>query len=374
MVRSPILEELLSARIREGDFPSASYLVGEKGEAVLAGALGSAALNPTETPASTGTVYDLASLTKVLVTGLLLAQLFERGELSPDRRVSDVLPELSGTDKADITVRQLAAHTSGLEAWYPLYLSARPGSEPAVEALRIISERPLACGPDSKAVYSDQNFILLGMILERVCAAPLDRIARDGIFAPLGLEDTFFNPPASRTLQTAASEQGNLHERNACRDLGLDADAYGWRTGVIRGEVHDGNCFFLGGVAGHAGLFSDAAGVFKIALQFLPSTCQVIRPETCSLFRTDLAHGSGEARSLAFQLASSPDSTASDALSPESFGHLGFTGTSVWIDPAAERIYILLTNRTHGRTPPFVNINSVRRAFNSSASAELDSR
>ena len=149
-------------------------------------------------------------------------------------------------------------------------------------------------------------------------------------------------------------------------------EAGAWREHVIWGEVHDGNAYFLGGAAGHAGLFSNARETFAIAEQFLAARTQLLRPETCALFRTKMTPGLNEARSIAWQLASTPDSTAGVSLPPDAFGHLGFTGTSCWIDPSRERVLILLTNRTHTRTLPFVNINGVRRQFNTLAAAALN--
>jgi CubicO group peptidase (beta-lactamase class C family) len=128
----------------------------------------------------------------------------------------------------------------------------------------------------------------------------------------------------------------------------------------------------MGGVAGHAGLFGTAEDVFKIALQFLPGYTSLLKPETCELFTTNFTPGMNEHRSFAFQLASTPDSTAGRLMSPQSFGHLGFTGTSLWIDPIKERVFILLTNRTHDHRLPFTNINSVRRRFHDLAVAALD--
>src|SRR5690606_19948139 len=131
-----------------------------------------------------------------------------------------------------------------------------------------------------------------------------------------------------------------------------------FRDYLIRGEVHDGNAYFMGGVSGHAGLFSTAADVFRIALQFLPGHTTLLKPETCELFRTNYTPGMNEDRSFAFQLASTADSTAGPDLPPQSFGHNGFTGTSLWINPVNERVFILLTNRTHAHPLPFVNIYS----------------
>jgi len=145
-----------------------------------------------------------------------------------------------------------------------------------------------------------------------------------------------------------------------------------WREGTVWGEVHDGNAFFLGGVAGHAGLFSTANDTLTIANQFIAGQSRLLKPDTCELFRQNMTRDLNEARSFAWQLAATKDSTAGQSLPPDAFGHTGFTGTSCWIDAQAERVFILLTNRTHARALPFANINSVRREFHKLAVAALD--
>jgi CubicO group peptidase (beta-lactamase class C family) len=141
---------------------------------------------------------------------------------------------------------------------------------------------------------------------------------------------------------------------------------------LIWGEVHDGNAYFLGGAAGHAGLFSSAPDTFVLAQQFLPESSKLLKRETCALFRTNMTPGLEESRSLGWQLAETSESTAGLDLPRHSFGHNGFTGTSLWIDPEQQRVFILLTNRTHARALPFANINAVRRRFNSLAVAALN--
>ena len=147
-----------------------------------------------------------------------------------------------------------------------------------------------------------------------------------------------------------------------------------FRRHQIWGEVHDGNAWFMNGVAGHAGLFSTVEEVYKLAKEFLPRFTTVLTPETCEIFFTNFTRDLNESRSIAFQLAETPESTAGTKMSPESFGHLGFTGTSLWFDPVKERIFILLTNRTHAHPLPFVNINSVRRRFHDLAIDALDKK
>lgn len=358
---------MLAGRIEAGDFPSAVYLVAERGRARMAGALGRAVSQPEEHGASLDTIYDLASLTKPLVTGLLCAMRIERGELSLDGEIGFHLPEFDRADKCTLTLGQLLTHTSGLPAWRPLYIEAGDRSQ----VLRSIAEQPLESAPGTVVRYSDLGFITLGLLIERLAGAPLAEVARREIFEPLALARTFFNPERGLRAEVAACETGNLYEREMCRELKTAEWAH-WREHLIWGEVHDGNAHFLGGAAGHAGLFSTARETLRIAEQFLPASTRLLAAETCALFRTNMTEGLNEARSVAWQLAATEGSTAGPALAPDSFGHTGFTGTSCWVDPTRERIFILLTNRTHARPLPFVNINSVRRTFHALAVAALD--
>lgn len=371
------LSDLLQERIDANDFPSAVYLVAEKGDIVFHGALGYAVVGPEPIAAKLDTIYDLASLTKPLVTGLLAASQIEDGDISLETRLADDHIVFDGSQAASLTVKGLVTHTSGLPAWLPFYLLAKNAWP--IEIGRVIGEQRLA-GRGTEVEYSDLNFIALAILIEN--GRP------DGEFdlwvaKELGLSRTAFNPISHRfdRRQIAASELGNGYEKQTCIDQGFLAPDSGkggtpspFRDHLIWGEVHDGNANFMNGAAGHAGLFSTAEEVFKIALQFLPNHTRLLRRETCELFRTNFTEGLNEDRSFAFQLASTKDSTAGAKMSPESFGHNGFTGTSLWIDPVKDRIFVLLTNRTHHHPLPFVNINSVRRRFHDLAIEELDKR
>ena len=285
-------------------------------------------------------------------------------------KISKYFSEFDTDEKREITVENLLTHTSGFAAWKPFYLLENGKRKKENIFSQIISaalENPV----NSKVVYSDLNFITLGTLLEKIYGKSLDKIAGQEIFAPLDLQNTFYNPSEKLRKQIAASEFGNEHEKRMCVEMGFDVKQYKWRDYQIWGEVHDGNCYFMNGVSGHAGLFSTAEETFKIARQFLAGQTTILKPETCKLFRTNFTPGFNEARSISFQLAETKDSTASNALSKDSFGHLGFTGTSLWIEPEAERIFILLTNRTHSRELPFANINHVRRRFHELAVAAL---
>ncbi|HEY0459506.1 MAG TPA: serine hydrolase domain-containing protein [Pyrinomonadaceae bacterium] len=364
------ISEFLQSRIVAGDFPSAVYLVAEKGEIVFQDALGFAVVEPEKIEAGIDTIYDLASLTKVLATGLPTAKLIESGEINLQDKIAKYFSEFNREDKREITIQNLLTHTSGFINWKPFYLITNFKSK----ITNVIASEPLANPVNSTVVYSDLNFIILGFLLEKLYGKSFSEIADEEVFQTLKLRNTFFNPPRSRRDEFAATEFGNYHEKNACLELGYDVSNHDWRDYQISGEVHDGNCWFMDGVSGHAGLFSNAEETFKIAQQFLAEESVLLEPETCQLFRANFTPGLNEARSLAFQLAATPESTASAALSKDSFGHLGFTGTSLWIEPETERIFILLTNRTHARALPFVNINCVRRAFHEIAQNELNSK
>jgi CubicO group peptidase (beta-lactamase class C family) len=362
------ISALLRDRIEARDFPSAVYVVAERGRAVFADALGDAAREPEIQAAALDTIYDLASLTKPLVTGLLCARLVERGALNIDNPVADYLPEFDRDDKRDITIKHLLAHVSGLPAWRPVYLLAKDKAD----ALKAIAEQPLEYLPGERVVYSDLGFIVLGFLLQRVSGTSLPELAQAEIFAPLNLQHTFFNPSAAMRTGVAACETGNAYERDMCERDFAGQTYTGWRNEVIWGEVHDGNAHFLGGAAGHAGLFSNAEDTLRIANQFIRESSQLLTAETCKLFRQNMTAGLNEARSFGWQLAATKDSTAGGSLATDAFGHTGFTGTSCWIDAERQRVFILLTNRTHARQLPFANINAVRREFHSLAVQALN--
>mgnify|MGYP001413960959 FL=1 len=382
------ISTFLQERIDANDFPSAVYLVAEKGEIVYQDALGYAVVEPELIEARIDTIYDLASLTKALVTGLLTASQIEDGDLELESRLFDEHIVFGSSRVAALTVRELATHTSGLPSWRPFYLLAEAAWPKEIG--RVVGEQVLI-GRGAKVEYSDLNFIALAILIEG--GRP------DGEFdlwvaKELGLSRTTFSPLSHGfdRREIAANEKGNEYEKQTCIEMGYlnsnsknpVATAPGsdtvriphsaLRNQMIWGEVHDGNAYFMGGVAGHAGLFSTAEEVFKIAQQFLPNYTTLLKPETCELFRTNFTKGMNEDRSFAFQLASTKDSTAGTTMSPESFGHLGFTGTSLWIDPVKERVFILLTNRTHNHSLPFVNLANVRRTFHDLAIDYLDKK
>lgn len=366
-IRNDQLSALLQWHIDAGEFPSAVYLVGERDEIIYEDALGHSVVEPYRVANKLDTIYDLASLTKPLVTTLLCSRRIELGELTLDSSVSHYLAEFDRTDKQMITVRELLTHTSGLPAWRPLYLLTDDEPERAAGA---IASLDLEYKPGTRVVYSDLGFIALGILLEHLTGQRLAELAKHEIFEPLNLTQTFFNPEVALQTGIAACETGNAYEVDMCKQTGA-GEYQNSRHRLIWGEVHDGNAYFLGGAAGHAGLFSTARETYLLAQQFLPDSSKLLNRETCRMFRENMTPGLEEARSIGWQLAATKDSSSGLDLPPDSFGHNGFTGTSLWIDPQHQRVFVLLTNRTHAHALPFANIHAVRREFHSLAVRSL---
>src|ERR1044072_5851290 len=268
------LSALLEQHIQAGEFPSAIYLVAERDEILFTDALGYSVVEPYRVANKLDTIYELAPLTKTLVTSFLCARRMELGELTLDSSVSHYLPEFERTDKQMITVRELLTHTSGLPAWRPLYLLTNDEPDRAVGA---IANLDLEYKPGTRVVYSDLGFIALGILLERMTGHRLAELAQREIFEPLNLKQTFFNPELALQTGIAACELGNLYERNVCNETGA-GDYPNSRQRPIWGEVHDGNAYFLGGAAGHAGLFSTASEVFQLAQQFIAASSRLLTP------------------------------------------------------------------------------------------------
>jgi serine-type D-Ala-D-Ala carboxypeptidase len=272
------------------------------------------------------TIYDLASVSKVLATTTMAMILYERGELDVEMPLASIIPEFAGEDprREEITVHMLLAHSSGLPAYVKLFEQARTANEMLQAACRV----SLTAEPGTRAEYSDIGFIILGEALDRVAGESVDRFCRHQVFGPLGMAHTGFNPPAP----SKSSIPPTVNDTN-------------FRRRVIQGEVHDENASVLGGVAGHAGVFAPAGDVAIFAHCMLSGGAPILRPETVTFFTRRELNPTGTSRALGWDTPSSP-SQSGKYFSAGSFGHLGYTGTSVWIDPARELSVTLLTNRT----------------------------
>src|SRR5580765_7617011 len=242
-IRNDQLSALLQQHIEAGEFPSAVYLVGERDQIIYEDGLGHSVVEPYRVANKLDTIYDLASLTKPLVTSLLCARRIELGELTLDSSVSHYLREFERTDKEMITVRELLTHTSGLPAWRPLYILAEDEPDRAGGAIAALD---LEYKPGTRVIYSDLSFITLGLLLERITGHQLVQLAQNEIIEPLKLKLTFFNPEIALQTGIAACELGNAYEKNMCNETGA-GDYANSRQRVIWGEVHDGNAYFSGG-------------------------------------------------------------------------------------------------------------------------------
>ena len=336
------LGAFLEREIEAGSFPGGAALVGTASEVLAEAVAGAASVEPERSGAAAETLWDLASLTKPLCTGALVCE--NARALPLDAPPGRYLPEWKKTRFDGITLERLLTHTSGLSAWYPVYVR---GEGPAAYR-RTLAEIEPEAAPGARVIYSDLNFLTLGAMLEEVLAAPIDAAFDAAVARPAGSSARFRPADAAAC---AATERDDRFERAMTEARGL---AYaGFRHGIVRGEVHDGNAFRRGGVAGHAGLFGTPRDVWALARRWL-------EPGRAA-FRDDRTADHAEARGLSWQGRRGAGS-AIDAMSPRAFGHTGFTGTSLWVDPDADLVAVLLTNRIHPevREIPF---NEVRRRF-----------
>ncbi len=317
---------MLRAGIAEHAFPAASVAVLSRGKLVALRGLGRFTYEAASPEVTAQTIFDLASVTKVVATTAMAMILYERGLLDLDVPVAGILPEFRKGDsrRRDVTIRMLLAHSSGLPAYERLFERARTREELVQAAMAI----PLATDPSTRAEYSDIGFIVLGEALQRVADEPLDNFCRREVFGPLGMSQTMFNPPAELRAAIPPTE-----------------DDRAFRERVVQGEVHDENAWVMDGVSGHAGLFAPAYDVALFAQAMLSGGAPLVRPETLRFFVRRDADVPGSSRALGWDTPS-PPSQSGKYFSPGSFGHLGYTGTSLWIDPERELAVVLLTNRT----------------------------
>ena len=340
--------DLLRVAVADGMVPGAVALVRQGGRVMLHEAFGAAALEPRYIPMQRGTVFDLASLTKPLATTPVILRLVERGSLTLDEPIRRHLPELTGLPLGDTTVRRLLTHTSGLPAHFAVYVRA----ETRQDALRVIAELPFSSPPGTKVEYSCLGFITLGLLAERLTGLTLDRLARDEIFAPLGLSATGFLPnfPADRFAWT---ERGTQYEKGTMAEMGVSYNRL--RRDFHPGEVHDGNAHYaMRGISGNAGLFGTAEEVGILGQMWLDggsyAGARILAPETVAEAIADATPELEEGRGLGWVINRSSTTfprSAGSKLSARTFGHTGFTGTSIWVDPTADLVVVLLTNRVH---------------------------
>lgn len=343
--------ELLNQSIVQHAFPAASVAITHRGMLVCLKAFGHFLYEADTPKATTAGIFDLASLTKVIATSSMAMILYERGLLDLETPLVSIVPEFETDDerRRQVTIRMLLAHCSGLPAYQKLFLKARDRDELLSAAFRI----PLKHDPGSSAEYSDIGFIILAVALERLAQDALDHFCHQEVFGPLGMARTTFDPP----LHWWASIPPTAHDQ-------------AFRERIIQGEVQDENASVMEGVAGHAGLFSTAEDLAIFAHSMLQGGGPMVRPETLSLFTRRQLSPPGTSRALGWDTPSSV-SQSGKYFSDRSFGHLGYTGTSLWIDPQRQLSVTLLTNRTW---PDCKNeaIKQVRPAFHDAVVEALE--
>ncbi|MGQ0648074.1 MAG: serine hydrolase domain-containing protein [Gemmatimonadaceae bacterium] len=345
--------QVMTRALRDSAFPGAIALIGTHSgivSKVAVGALDWAAGAPAP---DERTLWDLASLTKVIALTSAVMQLSQVGKINLDAPVQRYLPEWTGPWKDRVHVRELLTHSAGLPAWRPLYKE----TETREAALRLVISTPLERAPGERMVYSDLGAILLGQIVERVSGQPLDRFLAQQLFEPLGMRSTLYRPAATLRARIAPTE--------------VDP----WRQRHLRGEVHDENAFRLDGVSAHAGLFSTAVDLSRFARMMLNGGSldgvRVLESTTIRTFTT-VQNRELSARALGWETASGQNS-GGRRMSPSAFGHTGFTGTSIWMDPERDVFVILLSNRVNP-TRENRKIGDVRISLADAAMAVMGSR
>jgi serine-type D-Ala-D-Ala carboxypeptidase len=347
---------ILDAGIADRVFPGASVAVTHRGRLVALKALGRLTYDSDSLVVVPETLFDLASLSKVVATTAVAMILYERGLLDLDAPVVGIVPEFAGADIAGadfagtgagngdarrrgVTLRMLLAHSSGLPAYEKLFLKVRTREQ----MLRAVFTTPLVADPGARAEYSDIGFMVLCEALERVAGETLDRFCQREIFGPLAMGHTTYNPPPEARAKIPPTQDDRT-----------------FRKRIIQGEVQDENASVLGGVAGQAGVFSTAEDLARFAHAMLSEGNPILRPETVALFTRRETAPAGTSRALGWDTPSS-NSQSGKYFSLQAYGHLGYTGTSLWIDPARELSVVLLTNRTWPDSSNQISSQAIKR-------------
>jgi uncharacterized protein YbbC (DUF1343 family)/CubicO group peptidase (beta-lactamase class C family) len=323
--RLSVLDGIVQEAIRGEQIPGAVVLIGHDGQVIYRKAFGERSLEPRREPMTVDTIFDLASLTKVIATTTAVMQLVEKGQIRVNEPVAKYIPEFAENGKEEITVRELLTHYSGM----PKDLELMPAWEGRETAFRMAFATKPIYPPGSRFLYSDVNFLVLGALVERVSGMPLNEYCQKHVFVPLMMTHTRFLPPASWSPKIAPTQYDEEHDA------------------MMRGIVHDPSARRMGGVAGHAGLFSTADDLAKFAQAILNGST-ILSPLMIEKMTTPQQPPTSQAlRGFGWDIDSPFSSTRGDLLPVGSFGHTGFTGTSLWIDPTTRTFIIVLTNAVH---------------------------
>jgi len=332
-VKDPVyldsLNQYIIQSIADSAFPGCAIAVGYQGKLIMQKAFGHQTYNPGSKEVKSNSIFDLASLTKVVATTTSFMILYERGKVSLNEQVQNLIPDFSGKNKDLVTIRHLLTHTSGLPAWKRLYLETS-GKDNFFHEICITD---LEYVPGTKTIYSDLGMILTQRIIETIAQQPLDQFFYENIAYPLEMRRTFFNP--DRTLLPEI----------------IPTEISPWHKKLVHGYVHDENSYAMGGIAGHAGLFSTAEDLAIFCQMYLNGGAykhsRILQPETISLFTSRQNIEEGSTRALGWDTRSDLGSSSGKYMSNRAFGHTGFTGTSIWLDPVNHIFVVFLTNRVH---------------------------
>jgi len=328
--RLAVLDPIINDAITQQQIPGAVLIVGHDGQVIYRKAYGSRAIEPRREAMTLDTIFDCASMTKVLATTPAIMQLWEQGKFRMNDPVAKYLPEFGQNGKQDITIRQLLVHYSGLA----LDLDLTKPWQGKETAYRMAFEDAAKWAPGAAFIYSDVNFVVLGALVERLSGESLDEYASKHIFVPLGMKETRFLPPPSRQSRIAPTEEDENHH-------------------MLRGVVHDPTARRMGGVAGHAGVFSTADDLALFAQGLLDGGRGVLTPATIAKMTAPQQPVNGTAlRGFGWDIDSPLSSNRGELLPVGGYGHTGFTGTSLWIDPATKTYVVLLTNAVHMNALP----------------------
>jgi len=339
------MDAVIAESIAKKELPGAVVLVGRHGKIVWRKAYGARTVEPEREAMTADTIFDLASLTKVVATTTSIMILIEQGKVRLNDPVVQFIPEMKGEGRDAITIEQLLTHVSGFAPDFDL----RDRWTGYDEAMKRLYREPLRNPPGTRFVYSDINYIALGEVVHRMSGQMLDEFAQRTIFAPLGMRDTGFKPDAKLRARIAPTEK-RRGQMNYLGDSGVNAGTEGEQW--LRGQVHDPTSFRMSGVAGHAGLFSTADDLAIFCQMLLNggvyNGVRILSPMTvAAMTQPHAVSEGGAARGLGWDIASSFSSNRGDLFPLGSFGHTGFTGTSIWIDPASDSFVIFLSNRVH---------------------------
>jgi CubicO group peptidase (beta-lactamase class C family) len=322
--RLALIDDVVARGIRRGDYPGAVIVIGRHGRVAFQRAYGDRTLVPRREPMRLDALFDIASLTKVVVTAPAIMQLNEAGRLSLDERLGDLIPACNVADRRDIRVRQLLAHESGLRGVFTERTLRRIGSYQ--DAVAMACAETMSGRPGAQLRYSDLNYVLLGDIVRRVSGEELDQYAYRHILRPLGMQETYFNPPAA------------LHARLVGED-------------VVTGQVENGVATRMGGVAGHSGLYSTAADLAVFSAMLLNGGVwqggRILSEASVTRMTTAMVRHARGTRGYGFDIATGFSGSRGGLFPCDSFGHTGYSGVSMWLDRRSDTFVIVLTNRLH---------------------------